>query len=70
MWVWISVGAALVVALVIFGVAALRAWRQVTALWTWAVAVWADLESYVDAMQVTSPEDRAGAVDQQHLDVH
>ena len=32
MWVWISIGVGLVVALIIFGVAALRAWRQVKGL--------------------------------------
>jgi uncharacterized membrane-anchored protein YhcB (DUF1043 family) len=58
MWVWISIAVGLVVALIIFGVAALRAWRQVKALRASLKAVRADLESYAERMQVTTPADR------------
>jgi uncharacterized membrane-anchored protein YhcB (DUF1043 family) len=58
MWVWISIAAGLVVALIIFGVAALRAWRQVKALRGSLKSVQVELESYTVRMQVAVPGDR------------
>jgi uncharacterized membrane-anchored protein YhcB (DUF1043 family) len=58
MWVWISIAAGLVVALIIFGVAALRAWRQVRDLRRSLTAVKAELESYTVRMQVAAPGGR------------
>jgi uncharacterized membrane-anchored protein YhcB (DUF1043 family) len=54
MWVWISIAAGLAVALIIFGVAALRAWRQVKGLRRSLSAVQTQLESYTDRMQVAT----------------
>jgi purine-cytosine permease-like protein len=62
MWVWISIAAGLVVALTIFGVACLRAWRQVKAVRASLTAVMAELQSYTDRMQVAAPGDRTNAV--------
>jgi uncharacterized membrane-anchored protein YhcB (DUF1043 family) len=58
MWVWISIAAGLVVALIIFGVAALRAWRQVKGLRGSLKSVQVELESYTGRMQVASPGER------------
>jgi hypothetical protein len=58
MWVWISIAAGLVVALIIFGVAALRAWRQIKGLRRSLRLVQVELESYTARMQVTTPGDR------------
>jgi hypothetical protein len=61
MWVWISIAAGLVVALVIFGVAALRSWRQVKALRSSVRGVQAELQSYAARMQVAGPGDRTNS---------
>ncbi|MDX6255271.1 MAG: hypothetical protein QOJ11_1605 [Frankiales bacterium] len=61
MWVWISIAAGLVVALIIFGVAALRSWRQVKALRTSLKDVQADVQSYADRMQVAGPGEHKNA---------
>jgi uncharacterized membrane-anchored protein YhcB (DUF1043 family) len=58
MWVWIAIGAGLVVALIIFGVAALRAWRQVKALRASVKAVQTQLEAYAERLQVAGPGER------------
>ncbi len=58
MWVWISIGVGLLVALIIVGVAALRAWRQVKGLRGSLRAVQTQLETYTDRMQVAAPGDR------------
>jgi hypothetical protein len=55
MWVWISCAAVVVVFAIIFAVAALRAWRQVKALKASLSAVKAEVDSYVDALQVGAP---------------
>ena len=60
MWVWISIGVGLVVALIIFGVAALRAWRQVKALKASVTAVQAELQAYAERLQVGVPGERRG----------
>jgi len=58
MWVWISIGAGLVVALIIFAVAALRAWRQVKALRSSLAAVRTELASYTGGLQVAGSGER------------
>jgi uncharacterized membrane-anchored protein YhcB (DUF1043 family) len=60
MWVWISIGVGLLVALIIFGVAALRAWRQIKGLKASLTAVKTDLESYTERLQVAAPGERRG----------
>ncbi|BEP15855.1 hypothetical protein acdb102_41660 [Acidothermaceae bacterium B102] len=57
MWVWISIGVGLLVALIIFGVAALRAWRQIKGLKASVAAVTTELQSYAERLQVASPGD-------------
>ena len=58
MWVWISIAVGLVVALIIFGVAALRAWRQVKDVRRSLGDVLTELRSYADRMQVGAPGER------------
>ena len=60
MWVWISIGVGLVVALIIFSVAALRAWRQIKALRASVAAVQTELASYAARLQVASPSEHRG----------
>jgi uncharacterized membrane-anchored protein YhcB (DUF1043 family) len=60
MWVWIAIAVGLLVALIIFSVAALRAWRQIKALRTHLTAVRTDLESYTERLQVAAPGERRG----------
>jgi uncharacterized membrane-anchored protein YhcB (DUF1043 family) len=60
MWVWISIGVGLLVALVIFSVAALRAWRQIKGLKASLTAVKTDLESYTERLQVAAPGEPRG----------
>ncbi len=61
MWVWISIAVGVVVALIIFCVAALRAWRQVKDLRTSLTNVQEELQSYADRIQVAAPGDRKNA---------
>jgi uncharacterized membrane-anchored protein YhcB (DUF1043 family) len=59
MWVWISIGVGLLVALIIFSVAALRAWRQIKGLKASLTAVQTELESYTERLQVAAPGERS-----------
>jgi hypothetical protein len=52
MWVWVAIAAGLVVALIIFGVAALRAWRQIKGLKASVKGVQNQLEAYSERLQV------------------
>jgi hypothetical protein len=55
MWVWISCAVVVVVFAIIAAVAALRAWRQVKALKASLGAVQAEVQTYLDRMQVGAP---------------
>jgi hypothetical protein len=59
MWVWISCAVVVVVFAIICAVAALRAWRQVKALKASLASVQAEVQTYVDRMQVGAPASRS-----------
>jgi hypothetical protein len=54
-WVWISCAVVVVVFAIICAVAALRTWRQVKALRGQLASVQAEVQPYVDRMQVGAP---------------
>ena len=58
MWVWISIAVGLVVALIIFSVASVRAWRQIKVLKAALTAVRTELETYTERLQVVAPGER------------
>jgi uncharacterized membrane-anchored protein YhcB (DUF1043 family) len=58
MWVWIAIAVGLLVALLIFSVAALRAWRQIKGLKATLTAVQTQVESYTARLQVAAPGER------------
>ncbi len=58
MWVWIAIAVGLLVALIIFSVAAIRAWRQVKAFKAALTAVQGTFESYTARLQVAAPGER------------
>jgi uncharacterized membrane-anchored protein YhcB (DUF1043 family) len=60
MWVWVAIAAGLVVSLIIFGVAALRAWRQIKSLKASVKGVQTQLEAYNERLQVGRPGEGRG----------